>query len=120
MPEMTVIDGLEMRFEVHGEGIPIVYTPGAFYRLEDAHPVAQALAALGYRVLLWDRPNTGGSGLLFADEHLLLLWADKLHVLLRSTSRLPLWRASQMGCWPRCISLAAIRRTSRRSCSSRH
>jgi pimeloyl-ACP methyl ester carboxylesterase len=89
MPEMTVIDGLEMRFEVHGEGIPIVYTPGAFYRLEDAHPVAEALAALGYRVLLWDRPNTGGSGLLFEGDHLLWLWADKLHVLLRSIDFTP-------------------------------
>lgn len=82
MPEMTVVDGLEMRFEVHGDGVPVAYIPGAFYRLESARPVAEALVPLGYRVQLWDRPNTGGSGLLFADEHLLLLWADTLHRLL--------------------------------------
>lgn len=82
MPEMLVVDGLEMRFEVHGDGIPLVYTPGAFYRLESARPIAEALMPLGYQVLLWDRPNTGGSGLLFTGSHLLWLWADTLHRLL--------------------------------------
>ena len=46
MPEMLVVDGLEMRFEVHGDGIPLVYTPGAFYRLESARPVAERPAAV--------------------------------------------------------------------------
>jgi hypothetical protein len=36
MPEMTVVDGLEVRFEVYGDGVPVAYIPGAFYRLESA------------------------------------------------------------------------------------
>lgn len=83
MPELAKLNGFEMRFEVHGEGTPVVYTPGAFYRLENARPVAEALELRGYRVLLWDRPNTGGSGLLFEGDNLLRLWADKLHELLQ-------------------------------------
>jgi pimeloyl-ACP methyl ester carboxylesterase len=83
MSEIVNLNGFEMRFEVHGEGTPVVYTPGALYRLERGRPVAEALEPLGYRVLLWDRPNTGGSGLLFEGDNLLRLWADKLHELLQ-------------------------------------
>jgi pimeloyl-ACP methyl ester carboxylesterase len=93
MPEMTVVDGLEMRFEVHGDGIPVAYTPGAFYRLESARPVAEALVPLGYQVLLWDRPNTGGSGLSFSGENLLWLWADTLHRLLDQVGLRPAYVA---------------------------
>lgn len=82
MAEMATVDGLEMRFEVHGYGIPLVYTPGAFYALESSRIVADALVPLGYQVLLWDRPNTGASGLVFEPTHLLRLWADKLDALL--------------------------------------
>lgn len=82
MVESVTVDDLEIRFEVHGEGVPLVYTPGAFYALESSRLVADALVPLGYQVVLWDRPNTGGSGLLFEAEHPLRLWADKLAGLL--------------------------------------
>jgi 2-hydroxy-6-oxonona-2,4-dienedioate hydrolase len=81
MAETAVLDGFELRFEIHGSGIPFVYTPGAFYALESSRIVAEALVPLGYQVLLWDRPNTGASGLLFEPYHLLRLWADKLVAL---------------------------------------
>jgi pimeloyl-ACP methyl ester carboxylesterase len=93
MPEMVALNGFRMRFEIYGEGIPVVYTPGAFYRLESARPVAEALEALGYRVLLWDRPNTGGSDLLFEGDDLLQLWADKLHELLQHLRFVPAYVA---------------------------
>jgi 2-hydroxy-6-oxonona-2,4-dienedioate hydrolase len=82
MVDNVVVDGLEIRFEVHGQGVPLVYTPGAFYALESSRLVAEALVPRGYQVVLWDRPNTGGSGLRFEAEHPLRLWADTLAALL--------------------------------------
>jgi 2-hydroxy-6-oxonona-2,4-dienedioate hydrolase len=82
MADTVTVDGVDLWFEIHGEGTPLVYTPGAFYSMESSRAVAQALAPMGYRVLLWDRPNTGRSGLLFEPGHMLHLWADKLKGLL--------------------------------------
>lgn len=82
MTETVTVDGCTIRFELHGGGIPLVYTPGAFYSLESSRLVADALVPLGYQVLLWDRPNTGGADLLFEPTHMLRLWADKLDGLL--------------------------------------
>lgn len=91
MTEIMNIKGSEMRFEIHGEGIPIVYTPGGFYPLEKGRLIAERLKALGYKVLLWDRPSTGESGLLFEGSSLLRTWADKLRELLHYTGLSPAW-----------------------------
>jgi pimeloyl-ACP methyl ester carboxylesterase len=80
--ETVAVDDCAIRFELHGEGVPLVYTPGAFYSLESSRLVANALVPLGYQVLLWDRPNTGRADLLFEPVHMLRLWADKLAGLL--------------------------------------
>ena len=85
MSEIKLGD-LEVRFEIHGAGIPIVFTPGGFSSLDQARPLAQALAGIGYKVLLWDRPNTGGSSLAFDRDDMLQLWADTLHALLEHTN----------------------------------
>jgi 2-hydroxy-6-oxonona-2,4-dienedioate hydrolase len=82
MAETVWLNGFPLRLELRGDGIPVVYTPGAFYALERARPVAERLANLGFKVLLWDRPNTGGSGLLFENEHLLRIWSRTLRDLL--------------------------------------
>jgi pimeloyl-ACP methyl ester carboxylesterase len=71
MTEIVNLSGFDIRFEIHGEGIPIVYTPGGFYPLEQGRVMAERLKDLGYKVLLWDRPNTGESGLLFQGDNLL-------------------------------------------------
>jgi len=89
MAEIVNLNGCDIRFEIHGSGIPIVYTPGGFWPLEQGRTVAERLKALGYNVLLWDRPNTGESGLLFQGENLLRIWADQLHELLRHTGHSP-------------------------------
>ena len=89
MAELVNLNGFDIRFEIHGEGIPIVYTPGGFWPLEQGRAVAERLKSLGYKVLLWDRPNSGGSGLLFEGENLLRIWADKLHELLHYTGHSP-------------------------------
>lgn len=89
MAEVVSLNGCDIRFEIHGEGIPIVYTPGGFWPLERGRAVAERLKSLGYKVLLWDRPNTGESGLLFQGENLLRIWADQLHELLHYTGHSP-------------------------------
>jgi pimeloyl-ACP methyl ester carboxylesterase len=89
MAEIVNINGFDIRFEIHGEGIPIVYTPGGFYPLEKGRLIAERLKPLGYRVLLWDRPNTGESGFLFEGRSLLRIWADKLRELLHYTGLSP-------------------------------
>lgn len=89
MAEIVKLNGFDIRFEIHGEGIPIVYMPGGFYPLEQGRLMAGRLATLGYKVLLWDRPNTGASGLLFQGSNLLKIWADKLRELLHYTGLSP-------------------------------
>jgi pimeloyl-ACP methyl ester carboxylesterase len=89
MAEIVDINGSDIRFEIHGEGIPIVYTPGGFYPLEKGRLIAERLKPLGYKVLLWDRPSTGESGLLFEGSSLLRTWADKLRELLHYTGLSP-------------------------------
>jgi pimeloyl-ACP methyl ester carboxylesterase len=97
MTEIANLNGFEMRFEIHGEGIPIVYTPGGFWPLERGRAVAERLKSLGYKVLLWDRPNTGESGLWFQGENLLGIWADKLHELLHYAGHSPTFLAGGSG-----------------------
>ena len=89
MVETVTLNGLDIRFEIHGEGIPIVYTPGGFYPLEKGRVLAERLKILGYKVLLWDRPNTGESGFLFEGNNLFEIWADKLCELLHHTGVSP-------------------------------
>jgi len=89
MAEIAAINGSTIRFEIHGKGIPLVYTPGGFYPLEKGRLFAERLKTLGYKVLLWDRPNTGASGLLFGGDNLFQLWADTLCELLRYTELSP-------------------------------
>ena len=88
MSETIKLGNLEVRFEVHGAGIPIVFTPGGFSSLDQARGLALALAGIGYKVLLWDRPNTGGSSLAF-EHDMMQLWADTLHALLEHTNLKP-------------------------------
>ncbi len=82
MAQTVTLNDCDLRFETHGDGIPIVYTPGGFWTLERGRAMAERLAPLGYRVLLWDRPNTGESGLVFEGDNLLRIWADNLRDLL--------------------------------------
>lgn len=89
MAEIVNLNGFDIRFEIHGEGIPIVYMPGGFYPLEQGRVMADRLKALGYKVLLWDRSNTGESSLLFQGDNLLEIWADKLRELLHYTGLSP-------------------------------
>jgi pimeloyl-ACP methyl ester carboxylesterase len=65
------VGGLRLAYELIGDaGIPWVITPGGRYSKDDPgiRPLAEAIAAGGYRVLIWDRPNCGESDVCFEGE----------------------------------------------------
>lgn len=68
MPSIE-INGGYVEYELLGpeDGKPLVLTPGGRFPKDHAgsRPLAEALAAGGRRVLIWDRPNTGRSDVQF-------------------------------------------------------
>ncbi|WP_072801664.1 alpha/beta fold hydrolase [Rhodococcoides yunnanense] len=82
----TVVNGLKIAYELHGEGEPIAITPGGRYSMDalGVRELAQSLAARGKQVLIWDRPNTGGSDITFDAEFESNLHADTLAGLIRT------------------------------------
>ena len=80
----AVINGASLRYEVLGTAGPwVAISPGGRRKLENNRPLAQRIAAAGFRVLIHDRRNCGQSDLLFGSamqEH--AVWADDLHALL--------------------------------------
>jgi len=90
MPTIDV-DGTTIAYEIIGEGRPWAITPGGRFS-KDAPGVretAEALAARGQRVLIWDRPNTGASGICFGGPSESQMQADHLAGLLRALDLAP-------------------------------
>ena len=85
------IDGTTIAYEIVGAGPPWVITPGGRFTKESpgVRELADALAAQGQRVLVWDRPNTGASGICFAGESESEMQADHLAGLLRAVDMAP-------------------------------
>ena len=79
------LDGIELAYELVGEGQPWVLTPGGRFTKEvGGRPeMAQALAAEGRQVLTWDRPNCGGSSVVFEGRSESEVQAEALGELLR-------------------------------------
>ena len=90
MPTASV-DGLEIAYEVIGDGRPWVLTPGGRYdmREQGLRELADALAAGGAAAVLWDRPNTGASDVCFTGESESAMQADVLAGLLRHLGMAP-------------------------------
>ena len=67
MPEVE-LDGLDIAYEVVGEGRPWIITPGGRFHKEfgGIPEMAQLLAGHGQKVITWDRPNCGASSVVFA------------------------------------------------------
>ncbi|TGD71064.1 alpha/beta hydrolase [Mangrovimicrobium sediminis] len=82
------IDGIGIDYELFGEpGAPaVVFTPGGrFPRDTQGLPqLAQLMVDSGRRVLLWDRPNCGGSDICFDAPSESGMQADALVGLLRA------------------------------------
>lgn len=79
------LDGIEIAYELVGEGQPWVLTPGGRFTKEvgGLPEMARALAENGRRVLTWDRPNCGASSVVFRGRSESEVQAEALGVLLR-------------------------------------
>jgi pimeloyl-ACP methyl ester carboxylesterase len=92
------ISGIGIDYELHGDPrAPVaVVTPGGRYPKDTAGvpQLAQALAAAGWRVLLWDRPNCGASDISFEGGSESNLHASVLNRLIR---KLQLGRVALLG-----------------------
>ena len=62
-----IVNGIGIEYEVHGpdSGHPVILTPGGRFSMEaiGVREFAEALAKLGLKAILWDRPNCGKSDL---------------------------------------------------------
>jgi len=90
MPTATV-RGANLRYEVLGaRGAWVALSPGGRNGMDAIRPLAQRIADAGFRVLIHDRRNCGGSDLVLdgdVPEH--EIWADDLHALLGELDALP-------------------------------
>jgi pimeloyl-ACP methyl ester carboxylesterase len=80
------VDGLEIAYDVIGDGgRPWALTPGGRFSKETPglRELAEAIAAEGYQVVIWDRPNTGESSVCFDGDNESAMQADALGGLLR-------------------------------------
>jgi pimeloyl-ACP methyl ester carboxylesterase len=85
------VNGLSIAYELYGDGPPCVITPGGRFSMDypGVRPLGQALAERGYKVLLWDRPNTGGSDVCFTGDNESAMQADTLAGLLKTLGMTP-------------------------------
>ncbi len=61
MSTVTASDGVELYAEAHGEGEPIVFSPGYCQTHENFRPQVAPLVEAGFRVVLWDYRGHGKS-----------------------------------------------------------
>ena len=85
------VDGLNIAYEIIGEGQPWVITPGGRFGKDygGVREMAQALADQGKQVLIWDRPNCGESDVCFTGSSESTTQADTLAGLLRQLGMAP-------------------------------
>jgi pimeloyl-ACP methyl ester carboxylesterase len=79
------LDGLEIAYEVIGDGRPWIITPGGRFHKEfgGIPEMARALADRGNKVITWDRPNCGASSVVFRGSSESEVQAEALGNLLR-------------------------------------
>lgn len=91
MPSIE-INGGQVAYEIVGTSGPLmVLTPGGRFAktVRGLRPLAEALVAGGYRVLLWDRPNCGESDVQFYGKSESHMRAETLHGLLTALDEGP-------------------------------
>lgn len=79
------VNGLDIAYEIHGEGDPVAITPGGRFSMDTngVRELALALAEGGKKALIWDRPNTGASDICFDGDFESNMHADTLAGLIR-------------------------------------
>jgi pimeloyl-ACP methyl ester carboxylesterase len=81
----TTVDGLTIAYEVVGDGgQPWILTPGGRFSKDypGVRELAEAVAERGNQVVIWDRPNTGASDVVFDRTPESTIQADALAGLL--------------------------------------
>jgi pimeloyl-ACP methyl ester carboxylesterase len=88
---MTRVNELSISYEVIGSGRPWAITPGGRFSKDDpgVRELAEALAAQGNQVLIWDRPNCGASDVCFDGPSESAMQADALAALLTHLDMTP-------------------------------
>jgi pimeloyl-ACP methyl ester carboxylesterase len=90
MPKANV-GGVDIAYEIVGKSGPVIaMMPGARRGYAEMKPLAERIAAGGFRVFLHDRRGTGASDMLFDETDTEEgVWADELHALLKQLNLLP-------------------------------
>lgn len=86
------IEGATISYEVIGNsGPPWVLTPGGRFSKDTPglRQLAETLAGTGKQVLIWDRPNTGASDVVFTGPSESEMQADRLAGLLQALDMAP-------------------------------
>jgi pimeloyl-ACP methyl ester carboxylesterase len=84
MPDFITTDGCRIRYRIDGDGPRLVLTPGGREGLDALAPLVEQLAD-HFRVLSWDRRNTGHSALWFETERSeQTIWAADLVALVHA------------------------------------
>jgi len=85
------VDGVKIVYEIVGTSGPVIaLMPGARRGYAEMKPLAEKIAAGGFRVFLHDRRNTGGSDMKLDDSDTEEgVWADELYALLKQLDLLP-------------------------------
>jgi len=109
MPVASV-HGVDIRYDILGERGPFVaLQPGGRRGGVSVRPLAEKIAESGCRVVVYDRRNTGGSGVAIEGESENDVWAEDLHELLHQLDALPAYiGGSSSGC--RLAMVLALRR----------
>src|SRR5207249_8983760 len=109
MPVATV-RGIEIHYEILGERGPFVaLQPGGRRAASGVRSLGEKIAEAGYRVIAYDRRNTGASSIAIEGESENDEWAEDLHELLARLDALPAYiGGSSSGC--RLAMILALRR----------
>ena len=100
MPVASV-RGANINYQTVGDRGPwVALNPGGRRALDNVLPLAEQIAAAGYRVLVHDRRNCGASDVVIdGDDAEFEIWADDLYELLRQLDALPVYAGgSSSGC----------------------
>jgi pimeloyl-ACP methyl ester carboxylesterase len=106
---VTTIRGVEINYQVLGEGGPwVALQPGGRRGLVGVKSLGEKIAEAGHRVLVYDRRNCGASGISFdGGNSENEVWAEDLHELLLQLDAAPAFiGGSSSGC--RLALLAAL------------
>ena len=104
------IRGVEIHYEILGERGPFAAVqPGGRRASSGVRSLGEKIAEAGYRVIVYDRRNTGASGIAIEGESENDEWVEDLHELLARLDALPAYvGGSSSGC--RVAMILALRR----------